>query len=118
MSGTCRFCSCREDSPCPGGCAWVDQGHVVCSACVDCARAWLRCIGAKKPKTKFGDAMSDPLITRAFFRGFAAATGDPRVRSFVTIGDLPLDVNPYTGTTSRYFDLGFDAGEQLAALLS
>lgn len=29
----CRICGCTEFAPCPGGCAWIEQG--LCSACAD-----------------------------------------------------------------------------------
>lgn len=34
---TCRICSCQEDSPCAGGCAWVEKD--LCSACAEKAEA-------------------------------------------------------------------------------
>lgn len=28
--GTCRFCSCTEDKPCPGGCGWANEEETIC----------------------------------------------------------------------------------------
>jgi uncharacterized protein with PhoU and TrkA domain len=33
MSGLCRYCSCRDETPCEGGCAWVDADQTLCSVC-------------------------------------------------------------------------------------
>lgn len=33
--GVCGACGCTDSTPCPGGCAWVDKTHRLCSACAD-----------------------------------------------------------------------------------
>jgi hypothetical protein len=33
--GTCRVCGCTEFEACPGGCAWADETHTLCTNCVD-----------------------------------------------------------------------------------
>lgn len=33
-AGLCRLCGCTDRHACPGGCAWVNAAHDVCSACV------------------------------------------------------------------------------------
>lgn len=33
--GVCRECGCTHNSPCPGGCAWVDEDQTLCTACTD-----------------------------------------------------------------------------------
>jgi len=33
---TCRICGCTQCTPCPGGCAWVEED--LCSACLTDAR--------------------------------------------------------------------------------
>lgn len=33
IEGRCVVCSCTDDHACPGGCSWVDLGHLLCSAC-------------------------------------------------------------------------------------
>lgn len=35
--GTCRFCSCQEDTPCSGGCAWTDDTRTLCTVCLSAA---------------------------------------------------------------------------------
>lgn len=35
ISGVCRRCGCTDDNACPGGCAWEDEDHTICSSCVD-----------------------------------------------------------------------------------
>lgn len=32
-SGTCRFCSCQEHTPCEGGCSWADDARTICTQC-------------------------------------------------------------------------------------
>lgn len=32
-AGECRWCACREDTPCPSGCAWTDDSRTICSLC-------------------------------------------------------------------------------------
>lgn len=31
--GVCQLCGCTDAKACPGGCAWVDPAHTVCSVC-------------------------------------------------------------------------------------
>lgn len=31
----CKVCGCTWDNACPGGCAWVDAAHTLCTACVE-----------------------------------------------------------------------------------
>jgi hypothetical protein len=31
--GVCRVCGCTDQAACPGGCAWVDDAHTLCSQC-------------------------------------------------------------------------------------
>lgn len=38
-SGRCRWCQCTDHDACPGGCAWVDSAHTLCSECVELDRA-------------------------------------------------------------------------------
>jgi hypothetical protein len=33
--GVCRECGCTDDQACPGGCAWVDTRHTLCSRCAE-----------------------------------------------------------------------------------
>ncbi len=33
QSGVCRVCGCTDVAACPGGCAWVDRKHTLCTAC-------------------------------------------------------------------------------------
>ena len=33
--GICFFCGCTEAEACPGGCAWADPEHLICTACTD-----------------------------------------------------------------------------------
>jgi len=36
VKGTCRICGCTDDTPCDGGCSWVDgPKNTLCSACFD-----------------------------------------------------------------------------------
>src|SRR5688572_1311031 len=32
--GTCKFCGCTSERACAGGCAWIDAGQTICSACL------------------------------------------------------------------------------------
>jgi hypothetical protein len=32
--GFCRYCNCAFDTPCDGGCAWVDEEETICTACL------------------------------------------------------------------------------------
>jgi hypothetical protein len=32
-AGRCRECGCTDERTCPGGCAWVDASHTLCSRC-------------------------------------------------------------------------------------
>jgi hypothetical protein len=32
-SGVCRICGCTHERPCAVGCAWMDNGHTLCSVC-------------------------------------------------------------------------------------
>lgn len=32
--GTCSQCGCTESTPCVGGCAWIDDAEMLCTACV------------------------------------------------------------------------------------
>ena len=40
ISRRCRICGCTEDTPCPGGCCWVEDPEMgdLCSACVGRAK--------------------------------------------------------------------------------
>lgn len=31
--GVCRVCGCTESTPCPEGCAWMDESKTLCTAC-------------------------------------------------------------------------------------
>lgn len=31
--GTCSVCGCQDDSPCDGGCYWINDSRMLCSAC-------------------------------------------------------------------------------------
>lgn len=31
----CRMCGCTEVFGCPGGCAWVNKTHTLCSQCLE-----------------------------------------------------------------------------------
>jgi hypothetical protein len=31
----CFVCGCTSTFGCPGGCAWVDREHALCSACLE-----------------------------------------------------------------------------------
>jgi hypothetical protein len=45
---TCRFCSCSNETPCAGGCAWTDETRTVCSQCqaaVDVAEKLIAVLG-------------------------------------------------------------------------
>lgn len=33
MSGQCVYCGCTDERACPGGCAWVDENHTLCTRC-------------------------------------------------------------------------------------
>lgn len=35
IEGICRVCGCTDDFACGTGCAWVNDQHTLCSACVD-----------------------------------------------------------------------------------
>lgn len=39
-SGICRFCGCVDERACPGGCAWIDDEHTVCSS-LACYPRWV-----------------------------------------------------------------------------
>jgi hypothetical protein len=97
----CRFCGCREDRACPGGCAWLDVAQTVCTACRAIAVAW-----AALPSRR-------PSMVRAFFRGYAVGTGDPRAQ-------LEAPANPYGvgGEAWRFWYYGHEAatGRRLAGL--
>lgn len=64
--GTCRWCKCREERACPGGCAWIDRSATLCSACVPVEQAWR------------DEDRRAPNMRRAFFRGFMAGSKDAR----------------------------------------
>lgn len=101
MSGRCRFCGCTHFNPCPEGCGWVDPGQTVCTACLPLARAWKR-----------GDFSRRPNMTRAFARGFFAATDDERAVDGVGAGAVATRrYNPYTvgGEAWRFWYRGYDA---------
>lgn len=34
VSGSCVACGCTEEHACEGGCAWVDEGRLLCSSCL------------------------------------------------------------------------------------
>lgn len=36
--GTCRWCGCREHTPCEGGCGWANRDQTLCTACVNVDR--------------------------------------------------------------------------------
>lgn len=40
--GACAICSCTEDNPCEGGCAWVTDGSLEIDLCTACAWAIAR----------------------------------------------------------------------------
>jgi hypothetical protein len=40
--GTCFICGCTEAAACPGGCAWVDETELICSAHPEDAIAFAR----------------------------------------------------------------------------
>lgn len=95
MEGRCRFCGCAYRTPCPGGCAWTDDSMTLCTACRVVDEAWRQ------------QARQLPNMRRAFFRGFAAAAGDPRATE---------RTNPYasSGDTCLWWDTGFRVGQQRA----
>jgi len=33
--GCCRVCGCTDRWACPGGCAWVNASHTLCSRCLE-----------------------------------------------------------------------------------
>jgi hypothetical protein len=35
LIGVCAYCRCTGRRPCAGGCSWLDEYHLVCSACKD-----------------------------------------------------------------------------------
>jgi hypothetical protein len=65
--GTCIICGCRDMRACPGGCAWIDKGHQICSAHtpfqIDSAR---RKLAAKPARPQA--AVSGPLSWRSIWR--------------------------------------------------
>jgi hypothetical protein len=91
-SGTCRWCRCTYNNPCPQGCGWSDPEQTLCTACVDVEHAWQALELAKLPN-----------MHRAFFRGYMAGADDERA----TERDNP---NRRGGQTARYWDLGYQAG--------
>lgn len=103
MTGTCRFCGCTDDRACPEGCSWANRGRTVCSSCVRVDRAW-----------RIGDFDRRPNMTRAFARGFMAATNDGRAPDVVRCpkGCAITSFNPYAvgGEAWRYWYRRYDAG--------
>lgn len=99
--GVCRWCGCVLERACPGGCAWADSSETLCTSCVTVDRAWAQIERRAKNQR------------RAFFRGFTAASHDPRAV------DLPTTC-PYGGqtwpTSKRYWQLGAEAGTLLRRL--
>lgn len=60
-AGTCRFCSCQERTPCPGGCAWTDDTRTLCTTCLGAAallQSLIPALGivAAKPKHQIHQA--------------------------------------------------------------
>lgn len=33
VPGVCRVCGCTDARACPGGCAWADAAHTLCTSC-------------------------------------------------------------------------------------
>jgi hypothetical protein len=93
LPGSCRWCRCTYDDPCPQGCGWADAAQTLCTACTALERAWTHLEAAHLPNMR-----------RAFYRGYLAGSDDERA--------LDQDTNPYRadGTTARYWDLGHRAG--------
>ena len=72
---TCVACGCTEESPCPGGCAWVTHAGMVdlCSACSACAEP---CRSRGCGSSEDLDA-SDPLLVGWIRVTVAGADGGP-----------------------------------------
>lgn len=55
----CRLCGCTENSPCPGGCAWVPDPEGLgdlCSACLDKVKASKKSAGKSNSKSRAKEA--------------------------------------------------------------
>lgn len=47
--GICRFCGCKEDEPCPGGCSWANEEETICDS-QSCLVQFRAEIGEADPK--------------------------------------------------------------------
>jgi hypothetical protein len=64
--GTCRWCGCTYDEPCPESCGWANAAQTLCTACVNVDREW------RQQKTRRAN------MRRAFFRGYMVGSDDER----------------------------------------
>ena len=92
--GFCKFCGCSKRAPCPGGCAWVDEGRTICTACAECAIAWAQLMAPA------------PDQVRAFARGFFLGSKDRRGLAIAN----PYGVDELVA--ARYFDVGRTMGRE------